>query len=105
MRLSFVIALTLCFIGLVSSSHAWDISDKQAYLEKMDILKSIMGEAATKPDNLREVCLIMSIGSDVNARYLSYNESDTEEQQRGELMAEQLSTCLAGLYLLDNQPD
>lgn len=92
------------FLLFTPPAYAWEDGDKTAYLEKLDVLQNLVREAAAKPDNLREVCLLMSIGNDVNRRYLELNADDAEERERQGVMADQLSTCLAGLYLRQKAP-
>lgn len=98
-----IILGSLCLFVSASSVLAWEIADKRAYQEKMDLLRAMVSRAASSPDNIREVCLVMSIGNDVNARYLEFNPDDAEERERGQIMGDQLSTCLAALYTLTEE--
>lgn len=85
----------------VSPSAAWDKADRQAYNNKMAILKVMLEgarERAIATNDLETMCLIMSIGNDVTETYLRSRADDAMIQKRLAGMRNDLSACLALLY-------
>ena len=85
----------------VSPSAAWDKADRQAYSNKMTILKVMLESArerAIASDDLETMCLIMSIGNDVTETYLRARTDEEMIQKRLDGMRNDLTACLALLY-------
>ena len=83
---------------------AWQEGDRQAYNNKMALLKVLVEGAkqrATASGDLETLCLLMSIGNDVTLRYTQVNPTDWQIRNRLTAMRDDLTVCLA---LHDNQP-
>ena len=64
---------------------AWQEGDRQAYNNKMSLLKVLVDGAkdrATGSGDLETRCLLMSIGNDVTLRYTQLNPKDNQIQKR-----------------------
>ena len=88
-----------CFSAPVS---AWQLSDRQAYNNKMALLSVILEGAkqrAVETDDLETLCLVMSIGNDVTELYLQEQTSDQQIRQRFHGMRDDFSACIG---LLDS---
>ena len=84
-----------------SPAGAWEMGDRQAYNNKMTILKVMLESArerAIESDDLETMCLIMSIGNDVTETYLRASTGEELIQQRLNGMRNDLTACLALLY-------
>ena len=84
-----------------SPAEAWQESDRQAYNNKMALLKILLEGAknrATDSGDLETLCLLMSIGNDVTLRYVQLNPDDQQIQKRLTGMRDDLTVCLALLY-------
>ena len=80
---------------------AWQEGDRQAYNNKMALLKVLVDGAkdrATGSGDLETLCLLMSIGNDVTLRYVQLNPEDQQIQTRLTGMRDDLTVCLALLY-------
>ena len=80
---------------------AWQEGDRQAYNNKMALLKVLVDGAkdrATGSSDLETLCLLMSIGNDVTLRYVQLNPEDQQIQTRLTGMRDDLTVCLALLY-------
>jgi hypothetical protein len=80
---------------------AWQEGDRQAYNNKMALLKVLVDGAkdrATGSGDLETLCLLMSIGNDVTLRYVQLNPKDQQIQKRLTGMRDDLTVCLALLY-------
>ena len=58
---------------------AWEEGDRQAYNNKMALLKVLVDGAkdrATISGDLETLCILMSIGNDVTLRYIQLNPAD-----------------------------
>ena len=80
---------------------AWQEGDRQAYNNKMALLKVLVEGAkqrATASGDLETLCLLMSIGNDVTLRYVQLNPDDQQIQERLNGMRDDLTVCLAVLY-------
>jgi hypothetical protein len=80
---------------------AWEEGDRQAYNNKMALLKVLVDGAkdrATSSGDLETVCILMSIGNDVTLRYVQLNPADQVIQTRLAGMRTDLTSCLAVLY-------
>ena len=85
----------------LSPAGAWEMSDRQAYNNKMTILKVMLESArerAIASDDLETMCLIMSIGNDVTETYLRARTDEEMIQKRLDGMRNDLTACLALLY-------
>ena len=90
----------LCCLPL-QPVRAWHEGDRQAYNNKMALLKVLLDGAkdrATESGDLETLCLLMSIGNDVTLRYVQLNPKDQQIQNRLTGMREDLTVCLAVLY-------
>jgi len=88
-----------CFSAPVS---AWQLSDRQAYNNKMALLSVILEGAkqrAVETDDLQTLCLVMSIGNDVTELYLQEQTGDQQIRQRFHGMRDDFSACIG---LLDS---
>ena len=86
---------------------AWEEGDRQAYNNKMALLKVLLEGAkdrAADHGDLETLCLLMSIGNDVTLRYLQLNPKDAQIQTRLSGMREDLTVCLAVLYQAQATP-
>ena len=86
---------------LTAPAAAWEESNRQAYNNKMSLLKVLLDGAkkrATDTGDLETLCMLMSIGNDVTLRYTQLNPEDLEIQQRLTAMRDDLTVCLAVLY-------
>ena len=84
-----------------SPSFAWELGDRQAYNNKMAILKVMLEgarERAIATNDLETMCLIMSIGNDVTETYLRSRADDAIIKKRLAGMRNDLTACLALLY-------
>lgn len=95
--------LTVPFISflLTAPAAAWEESNRQAYNNKMSLLKVLLDGAkqrATDTGDLETLCMLMSIGNDVTLRYTQLNPQDLEIQKRLTAMRDDLTVCLAVLY-------
>ena len=80
---------------------AWQEGDRQAYNNKMALLKVLVDGAkdrATGSGDLETLCLLMSIGNDVTLRYVQLNPKDDQIRERLVGMRDDLTVCLALLY-------
>ena len=80
---------------------AWQEGDRQAYNNKMALLKVLVDGAkdrATGSGDLETLCLLMSIGNDVTLRYVQLNPKDDQIRKRLVGMRDDLTVCLALLY-------
>ena len=80
---------------------AWQEGDRQAYNNKMALLKVLVDGAkdrATGSGDLETLCLLMSIGNDVTLRYVQLNPEDQQIQTRLTGMRDDLTVCLALFY-------
>ena len=87
--------------------QAWHEGDRQAYNNKMALLKVLLEgakERATDGGDIETLCLLMSIGNDVTLRYLQLNPKDAQIQTRLSGMREDLTVCLAVLYQAQATP-
>lgn len=85
----------------VTPSFAWELGDRQAYNNKMAILKVLLESArerAIAENDLETMCLIMSIGNDVTESYLRVRAEEDLIQKRLVGMRNDLTACLALLY-------
>ena len=85
----------------VSPLAALDKADRQAYSNKMAILKVMLEgarERAIATNDLETMCLIMSIGNDVTETYLRSRADDAIIKKRLAGMRNDLTACLALLY-------
>ena len=92
--------LLLAWVPL-QPAMAWQEGDRQAYNNKMALLKVLVDGAkdrATSSGDLETLCLLMSIGNDVTLRYLQLNPKDQQIQKRLMGMRDDLTVCLAVLY-------
>lgn len=95
------VILGVCLSVSPSAAWAWEMGDRQAYNNKMAILKVILESArerAIASDDLETMCLIMSIGNDVTETYLRVRADDALIQKRLKGMRNDLTACLALLY-------
>ena len=86
---------------LTAPAAAWEESNRQAYNNKMSLLKVLLDGAkqrATDTGDLETLCMLMSIGNDVTLRYTQLNPQDLEIQNRLTAMRDDLTVCLAVLY-------
>ena len=92
--------LSLLAYLLVSAAPAiaWEEGDKDAYLEKLELMKGVVQAAAEKAE-IRQMCLAMSIGNDIAWRYLELNPNDKEELDRHALMRKKMTDCLVLMYV------
>lgn len=100
-------AILLLLAGLLCSpgpAISWEEGDKDAYLEKLELMKGLVVGAGEKGET-RQMCLAMSIGNDIAHRYLVLNPDDKEEQARLSQMRDQLTDCLGIMYLLTREGD
>ena len=91
------------FVALfpLQPAMAWQEGDRQAYNNKMALLKVLVDGAkdrATGSGDLETLCLLMSIGNDVTLRYVQLNPKDQQIQKRLTGMRDDLTVCLALLY-------
>ena len=97
--------VTAVLLGLtVSPALAWEEGDRQAYNNKMSLLKVLVDGAKDRASNigdLETLCLLMSIGNDVTLRYVQLNPGDQQIQTRLLNMRSDMTACLALLYQLD----
>lgn len=96
-----VILLIILGTSSISPAIAWEEGDRQAYNNKMAMLKVMLEGArqrAFQKGDLQTLCLIMSIGNDVTARYLALNPSSKEIQKRLKGMRNDLTGCFALMY-------
>ena len=95
-------ALVMAMAGFSAPVSAWQVSDRQAYNNKMALLTVILEGAkqrAVEADDLETLCLVMSIGNDVTELYLQEQTSDQQIRQRLNGMRDDFSACIG---LLDN---
>ena len=95
------VILGVCLSVSPSAAWAWEMGDRQAYNNKMAILKVILESArerAIASDDLETMCLVMSIGNDVTETYLRVRADDAFIQKRLKDMRNDLTACLALLY-------
>ena len=91
----------LILFGIALPALAWEETDKQAYYNKMSLLKVMLEGArirAVETNDLQTLCLIMSIGNDVTVRYVELNSNDVEISNRLDGMRNDMTACLALLY-------
>ena len=84
-----------------SPAGAWEIGDRQAYNNKMAILKVLLESARERAivnNDLETMCLVMSIGNDVTETYLRVRSDEPLIQKRLISMRNDLTACLALLY-------
>ena len=78
--------VTAVLLGLmVSPALAWEEGERQAYNNKMSLLKVLVDGAKDRASNsgdLETLCLLMSIGNDVTLRYVQLNPGDAQMQTR-----------------------
>ena len=97
-------ALVMAMAGFCAPVSAWQVSDRQAYNNKMALLTVILEGAkqrAVEADDLETLCLVMSIGNDVTELYLQEQTSDQQIRQRLHGMRDDFSACIG---LLDSSP-
>jgi hypothetical protein len=85
----------------LSPAQAWQEGDRQAYNNKMALLKVLLDGAkhrASDSGDLETLCLLMSIGNDVTLRYVQLNPDDQQIEKRLNGMRDDLTVCLALLY-------
>ena len=85
----------------ISPAGAWELGDRQAYNNKMAILKVLLEgarERAIVNNDLETMCLVMSIGNDVTETYLRVRTDEPLIQKRLIGMRNDLTACLALLY-------
>ena len=91
--------VTAVLLGLmVSPALAWEEGDRQAYNNKMSLLKVLVDGAKDRASNsgdLETLCLLMSIGNDVTVRYAQLNPQDLQVKGRLSAMRDDLSLCMA----------
>ena len=95
-------ALVMALAGFSAPVSAWQLSDRQAYNNKMALLSVILEGAkqrAVETDDLETLCLVMSIGNDVTELYLQEQTSDQQIRQRLHGMRDDFSACVG---LLDS---
>ena len=95
-----LVGLLLTFASCVPVL-AWQEGDRQAYNNKMALLKVMLDGAkdrVTQTGDLETLCLLMSIGNDVTMRYMQMNPEDRLIEQRLTAMRDDLTVCLAVLY-------
>lgn len=93
--------LLLLVWGNAAPSLSWEVSDRQAYNNKMALLNVMLEGAkqrAVDTDDLETLCLVMSIGNDVTERYLQEQDNDQQIRQRLTGMRNDFTACLALLY-------
>tara|TARA_B100002051_G_scaffold272225_2_gene308560 strand:+ start:1313 stop:1657 length:345 start_codon:yes stop_codon:yes gene_type:complete len=86
---------------LVQPAMAWQEGDRQAYNNKMALLKVLVDGAKQRVSSngdLETLCLLMSIGNDVTLRYVQLNPEDLQIKDRLSGMRDDLTVCLALLY-------
>lgn len=97
--------LLITALSTLSPAQAWQEGDRQAYNNKMALLKVLLEGAkhrATDNGDLETLCLLMSIGNDVTLRYVQLNPNDRQIQKRLNGMRDDLTVCLALLYNPNN---
>lgn len=95
-------ALVIAMVSISAPVSAWQVSDREAYNNKMALLSVILEGAkqrAVETDDLQTLCLVMSIGNDVTELYLQEQTSDQQIRQRLSGMRNDFSACIG---LLDN---
>ena len=95
-------ALVMAMVSISAPASAWQVSDREAYNNKMALLSVILEGAkqrAVETDDLQTLCLVMSIGNDVTELYLQEQTSDQQIRQRLSGMRNDFSACIG---LLDN---
>ncbi|MFL0792834.1 MAG: hypothetical protein AB8B70_06680 [Prochlorococcus sp.] len=93
-----LISLSTCCI---SPAKAWGEGDRQAYNNKMAMLKVMLEGArqrAVEQGDVETLCLIMSIGNDVTVRYVQLRPSEEDIHERLIAMRNDLTACLALMY-------
>ena len=101
MRLRTWLIVPCIIVLLVAPAGAWEESNRQAYNNKMSLLKVLLDGAkqrVTDTGDLETLCMLMSIGNDVTLRYTQLNPQDLEIQTRLSAMRDDLTVCLAVLY-------
>ena len=96
-----VLISSILWLAAAPSALAWEERDEQAYHNKMAVLKVMLEGArmrAVETGDLETLCLIMSIGNDVTARYVQLNPGDTKMQKRLNGMKNDIKECFTVLY-------
>ena len=68
-----VASLLVSLLSAAVPAHAWDQGDRQAYNNKMSLLKVLMDGAkdrASNNEDLETLCLMVIIGNDVTSQYV-----------------------------------
>ena len=99
-----VAVLLMSWLSSVAPVQAWDEGDRQAYNNKMSLLKVLVDGAkdrASDRGDLETLCLLMSIGNDVTLRYVQLNPEDQQIKMRLLSMRTDMTSCLALLHQLN----
>lgn len=102
--LPLVATFLLTLMSATAPAQAWDEGDRQAYNNKMSLLKVLLDGAkdrASSSGDLETLCLLMSIGNDVTLRYVQLNPDDQRIQTRLTNMRTDMTSCLALLHQLN----
>ena len=90
--------LVLSLLSSAAPVQAWDQGDRQAYNNKMSLLKVLLEGAQDRVSDhgdLETLCLLMSIGNDVTQRYVQLNPEDQQIKTRLLTMRTDMASCLA----------
>ena len=99
-----VASVLVSLLSAATPCHAWDHGDRQAYNNKMSLLKVLVDGAKDRASNsgdLETLCLLMSIGNDVTSQYVQLNPADQQIKIRLSNMKTDMTTCLALMHQLD----
>jgi len=99
-----VAVLLMSWLSSAVPVQAWEEGDRQAYNNKMSLLKVLVDGAkdrASDHGDLETLCLLMSIGNDVTLRYVQLNPEDQQIKTRLMSMRTDMTSCLALLNQLN----
>ncbi|MGB1776591.1 MAG: hypothetical protein ACPHGV_09665 [Synechococcus sp.] len=99
-----VAVLLMSWLSSATPVQAWEEGDRQAYNNKMSLLKVLVDGAkdrASDRGDLETLCLLMSIGNDVTLRYVQLNPEDQQIKTRLLSMRTDMTSCLALLNQLN----
>ena len=99
-----VAVLLMSWLSPAAPVQAWEEGDRQAYNNKMSLLKVLVDGAkdrASDRGDLETLCLLMSIGNDVTLRYVQLNPEDQQIKTRLLSMRTDMTSCLALLNQLN----
>ena len=89
-------ALVMAMVSISAPVSAWQVSDREAYNNKMALLGFLLESAQQRAGgDVQTLCLLMSISNDVTERYVATNPEDVQIQQRLMAMRQDLRACLA----------